>query len=228
MKSFRTPFALLLLALSTLGLGGCLFDHPLTGVSSANIDTRLLGVFEFHEAEKGATPTPTPPPGTDLSKLPDHSIIHRVAVLPYGSLANGTCRYVIYYRNFSKKPAQTLKFLGWISRVDSRYYLTIQDITEGSPTFGKYGFIAYVWEFPGNFRVYAPDMTGFESATSFQLRQAVRKKLKSDSLFPYKATYWEKIGRTWWDSKGAMDGSAIPREFYDGAPKTPSDVKPAY
>ena len=123
MTPFRTPLALALLALLSLSLGGCLFDHPLTEYSSTNLDTRLLGVFEFKEAEKPKPNQPPTPPGVD------NSIIHRMAVLPLS--AN---RYMIYYRDFSKKPAKVDKFIGWISRVDTNYYISFQDITEGSGT----------------------------------------------------------------------------------------------
>jgi len=211
MKLFRTPLALILLALLPLGLGGCLFDHPLTGFSSTNIDTRLLGVFEYKEAPPSdpKKPTPTPTPSPDAV---DHSIIHRLAVLPLG--AN---RYQIYYRDFSKKPAQVDKFVGWISRVDSQYYVTFQDQTEGSPTFGKYGFFRFQWQFPGDFTLYAPDLKDLAATTSsFQLRQEVRKRLKAGTLFPYTATFWKKIARVWWDTAGAKNGTSIPKEFENG------------
>ncbi len=205
MMPFRTPLALALMIVLPLCLGGCLFDHPLTGLSSTNIDTRLLGVFEFKEADKNK-----------LAKKPvdpadDHSIIHRVAVLPLG--AN---RYVIYYRDFSKKPAKVDKYIGWISRVGSSYYLTFQDDTEGSSTFGKYGFFGFEWEFPGNISLYAPDLNGLESASSYRLRAEVRKKRKTGTLFPYEATYWKKIARVWQDPIGAEAGTSIPKEFETG------------
>lgn len=207
MTPFRSPLVLALLAVLCLGLGGCLFDHPLTGFSSTNIDTRLLGVFEFKEAQKvdPKKPAPTPVPGVD------NSIIHRMAVLPLD--AN---RYVIYYRDFSKKPAKVDKFIGWISRVDSRYYITFQDVTEGSGTFGKYGFFAFEWEFPGNILLYAPDLKDFDQASSFKLRTEVRKKVKAGTLFPYTPTYWQKIARVWWNPLQPKVEPVIPKEFEDG------------
>ena len=203
-RTFRTPLALLLLTLLSLGLGGCLFDHPLSGYSSTNIDTRLLGVFEFKE---GAKVDPKKPARAGV----DNTIIHRVAVLPLN--AN---QYVIYYRDFSKKPAKVWKFVGWISRVDSAYYLTFRDETDGSPDFGKYGFFKFEWEFPGNITLHAPDLRGLESASSFQLRAAVRKGLKAGTLFPFEATYWRKIARAWWNPAGAEAGTTIPEEFENG------------
>ncbi len=208
MTPFRTPLALALLALLSLSLGGCLFDHPLTGISSTNIDTRLLGVFEFKDAAKV---DPKKPADTTSSPEIDDSIISRVAVLP---LAPN--RYVIYYRDFGKKPAKVDKFIGWISRVDSNYYLAFRDDTEGSNTFGQYGFFRFEWEFPGNILLYAPDLKDLEHASSYQLRAAVRKQLKAGTLFPYAATYWKKIARVWWDPAGAESGTSIPKEFEHG------------
>ena len=198
---FRTSFALLLLAVLSLGLGGCLFDHPLTDYSSTSIDTRLLGVFEFKEADKTK----------NRDRDVDTSIIHRMAVLPLD--AN---RYVIYYRDFSKKPTQTSRYIGWISRVDSKYYLTFQDDTEGSGTIGKFGFLKFEWEFPGNILFYAPDLKDVDQASSpYQLRVAVRKGLKAGTLFPYEATWWKKIARVW-ANPGTTEGTTIPPEFEKG------------
>ncbi len=134
-----------------------------------------------------------------------------MAVLPLS--AN---QYVIYYRDFSKKPAKVDKFIGWISRVDSRYYISFQDVTEGSETFGKYGFFGFEWEFPGNIMLYAPDLKDLDHASSFRLRAAVRKGVKAGTLFPYASTYWKKIARVWRDPKGAESGTSIPKEFEDG------------
>lgn len=214
----RHPLALLLLALLPLGLGGCLFDQPLTSPTSLttpNIDSRLLGVFEFREGSQ-EKPKPAPSPDPDAkptpSPTPDNVNVQRLAVLPLGPN-----QYVIYYRDFSKKPAQTLKFTGWLSRVDATNYLSFRDDTEGSATFGKYGFFRFEWEFPGNFLLYAPDMKDSEAAKSpFEMRRALRAKLKAGTAFPYQATYWRKIARIWWDPKGAEAGTTIPPEFEKG------------
>jgi len=207
MTLFRRPLAYLLLALLPLGLGGCLFDNPLTGWSSTNIDTRLLGVFEFKEGVKKDKRAPKKTGDDD-----EDSIIHRVAVLPQD--AN---RYVIYYRDFSKKPAKVWKFVGWISRVDERYYLTFRDETEGSETYGKYGFVGFSWVFPGNIQMYSPDMKDVDPASSpYRLRVALRKKLKAGTLFPYEPTWWKKIARAWWDPLLKTGQTEIPPEFETG------------
>jgi len=215
MKLLRNTLALLLLAALPLGLGGCLFDHPLTEASSTNLDTRLLGVFEFREGTKNKKEANAAAKKQDAKPDDSDVEIHRLAVLPLSD-----SRYVIYYRDFSKKPAQTLKFIGWISRVDSSYYLTFRDETPGSQTFGKYGFFKFEWEFPGNFLLYAPDMKGLETASSYQMRVGVRKRLKAGVLFPYEATYWQKIARVWGKPKDfnlrVGEPDALPPEFENG------------
>jgi hypothetical protein len=202
----RNPLALLLLALLPLGLGGCLFDHPLTSptsLASPNLDSRLLGVFEYRQPPKVE-------PGV-IAKPEDYTI-HRLAVLPLGPN-----RCVIYYRDFSKKPVQTLKFLGWMSRVDSTNYISFRDDTEGSPTFGKYGFFKFEWEFPSDILLFAPDVRTLETAkSSFAMRRALRAGLKAGTAFPYEATKWEKIARIWWNPAGAESGATIPPEFEHG------------
>jgi hypothetical protein len=207
MTFFRSLLALLLLVLLPLGLGGCLFDKPLTEWSSTDIDSRLLGVFEFKEGIKSDKPNKRRDSDDE-----DKFTIHRVAVLPQD--AN---RYTIYYRDFGKKPAKTWKFTGWISRVDSHYYLTVRDETEGSETFGRYGFFGFDWEFPGNFLLFSPDMKEVDvSSSSYRLRVAVRQKLKDGNLFPYDATWWKKIARVWWNPLLKTGQTEIPPEFENG------------
>ncbi len=196
----RAPLTSLLLALLPLGLGGCLFNQPLTAptnVTSPNLDSRLAGVFEYREAGK----KPGEPPK-----------IHRAAILPVGPN-----HYVIYYRDFSKKPARTLKFKGWISRVDTREYLSIEDQTAGSPTFGKFAFARFQWEFPGNFILGAPNVPDAADAKNpYRVRRALRAQLKAGSAFPFTPTYWKKIARVWWNPKDAEAGLNIPPEFEKG------------
>lgn len=220
MTRFRHPLALLLLALLPLGLGGCLFDHPLTSpanVTSPNLDSRFCGVFEFRDPKDKSKK----PDASDKSKKkgkdavpdnPDDYYIHRLAVLPVS--AN---HYVIYYRDFSKKPAKTLKFNGWISRVDNDYYFSFQDETEGAPSFGKYGFFKFVWEFPGDFQLFTPNAKEFEGATSsYQMRRILRAKIREGTAFPYESTEWKKIARVWWNPLAKPATPEIPPEFETG------------
>lgn len=213
MTRFRHPLALLLIALLPLGLGGCLFDHPLTSpenVTSPNLDSRFCGVFEFREAKDKKRSRPVM--GDTGSFKPEEYNLHRLAVLPLSP-----ARYVIYYRDFSKKPARTLKFRGWISRVDNGYYFSFQDETEGATSQGKYGFFRFVWTYPGDFLLYAPDANLFAGArSSYEMRKILRAGLRNDTAFPYEGTYWKKIARIWWDPAAAETGTSIPAEFEKG------------
>jgi hypothetical protein len=202
MRILRTTLALAAGAALLLGLGGCLTDSPLTSSASTNIDTRLLGVFEYDSGGGRKK---------DGGDEASEKEILRVAVLP-----RSEDEYLIYYRDESKKPVETLEFIGWISRVDENYYLAIKDVTGGSSTFGKFSFMKFTWRWPGNIILHAPDQAGLEHASSFQLRKAVRQKLRDDTLFPYEGTYWNKIARVWWDPKAENPATTIPKEFYTG------------
>ncbi len=205
MRILRTILAVVISAGALLGLGGCLTDSPLTQDASTNIDTRLLGVFE-HDGSSGDSRR-----ARGEAEDSDKKELLRVAVLP-----RNENEYLIYYRDESKKPIETLQFVGWISRVDQKYYLTLEDVTEGSSTLGKFSFMKFTWRWPGNIILHAPDQAGLEGATSFQLRQAVREKLKDGTLFPYEGTYWTRIARVWWDPKAENPATTIPKEFYTG------------
>lgn len=192
------------LAVVILPLAGCLYDSPLTAQASTNLDTRLLGVFEY----KQSPTAPDDATGDDRPKF----IIHRVALIP-----RTEDTYWIFYRNFGETPAKTLRFIGWISRVDQKYYLSIQDDTAGSATFGKFSFVKFDWSFPGNFTVSSPNMQDLENvATPFEMRKGLRARLAEGTLFPYEATPWDKIARIYWDRKAENPEATIPKEFFEG------------
>ncbi len=200
----RRLIALALLLTAILPTTGCLFDAPLTSEASTNIDTRLLGVFEYREQPpliENAPPEEQPP-----------LIIHRVAVIP-----RSPDTYWIFYRNFGQPSAKTLRFIGWISRVDQDYYLSMQDDTVGLSTFGKFAFVKFDWNFPGNFAISSPNMQGLETvATPFEMREGVRSRLAEGTLFPYEATPWDKIARVYWDPKAENFEATLPKEFLEG------------
>ncbi len=200
----RRLIAVAMLVTTLLPLGGCLYDAPLTGQASTNLDTRLLGVFEYRQrpvALEDADPDDEP-------KL----IIHRAALIP-----RTEDTYWIFYRNFSETPAKTLRFIGWISRVDQEYYLSVQDDTVGSKSFGKFAFVKFDWNFPGNFTISSPNMQDLENvATPFEMRKGVRARLAEGTLFPYEATPWDKIARIHWDRKAENPEATLPKEFLEG------------
>ncbi len=202
----RTALGIAALAASLLALGGCLYDTPITANASTNIDTRLLGVFEYKERI----------PNAELEDDTDEASkfkIHRAAIIP-----RDEDTYWIYYKNFSESPAKVLRFIGWISRVDGDYYLSMQDDTVDSPALGKFAFVKFDWSFPGNFTISAPNMQGVETVeTPEEMRRALRARLADDTLFPYEPTPWDKIARVYWDRKAENPTIEIPREFEEGA-----------
>ncbi len=207
LASCRPALAFALLIAAALALTGCLYDTPITAAASTNIDTRLLGVFEYQERVKRSEVEVA----ADEEEKP--KIIHRVAILP-----RDEDTYWIYYRNFSVSPAKVLRFIGWISRVDGDHYLSLQDDTADSKTLGKFAFAKFVWSFPGNFTISAPNMQGVENATTpREMRDALRARLADDTLFPYEATPWDKIARVYWDREAESPTAEIPKEFEDGA-----------
>ncbi len=200
----RSALGMAFAAVACLALAGCLYDTPITPNASTNIDTRLLGVFEYQQRVEGAEV------GEDGERP---KIIHRAAILP-----RGEDTYWIYYRNFSVAPAKVFRFIGWISRVDGDHFLSLQDDTVDSPTLGKFAFVKFDWSFPGNFSISAPNMQGVEGAvTPGEMRTALRARLADDTLFPYEATPWEKIARISWDRTAENPTIEIPKEFEEGA-----------
>jgi len=201
MMNFRKSLGVAL-ALGFLGLlSGCLFDSPLTTTASTNLDTRLLGVFEYVEDStrevNGESVTVTK--------------IHRVASLP-----KNEDEYTIYYRVSGDGPTKTAQFTGWISRVKEQYYLNVRDDTPGSPTIGKFAFAEFEWIWPADIRTTSLDLKGLETATPFQLREAVRQKLKDGTLTPYEGTRWTRIARIYWDPKNPDPVTTIPSAFENG------------
>ena len=179
-------------------LSGCLFEHPLTPYSSTNLDTRLLGVFQYNETVR------TQVDGAEVVSRR----VHRVAVV-----RQDASRYTILYKNVTDAPKKILRFTGWISRVDTNYYLTFRDDDESSKTFGKFGFVRFAWTWPSSIVLTTPAIEPGSVASSFALRQTVRAMLKEDTLFPFEPTLWERIARVWWDIDSDDPTANIPAEF---------------
>jgi hypothetical protein len=208
-----------LLAALTIAMSqsGCLYDSPLTSAPSTNIDTRLLGVFEFDENYDERSSRKRGEEAGEEEAREEKRKVMRVAILPLDE-----DHYRILYRDLSKKPLRTLEFRGWISRVDEDYYLTLEDTTEGSPTFGKYAWVKFGWRWPGDFYVSTPDIAGFENVTPYEMRKAVRLKRNGGTLFPFASTYWRKLDRIWWDWRGKTPPQdEIPKAFETGESNYP-------
>ncbi len=179
-------------------LSGCLFEHPLTPYPSTNLDTRLLGVFQYNEAVR------TQVDGEEVTSRR----VHRIAVV-----RQDVSRYTILYKNVTDAPKKIHRFTGWISRVDTNYYLTFRDDDASSETFGKFSFVRYTWTWPSSIVFAAPAIEPGSVTSSFGLRQTVRAMLKEDTLFPFEPTSWERTARVWWDINSDDPTANIPAEF---------------
>lgn len=175
---------------------GCFFDVPLTEISSRNINTRLLGVYQYIETPK---------------EEGGEAITHRVAVIP-----KDENRYRIFYRNESKKPVRVEEWEGWISIVDGTEYLSIKNVTAGSPLFGKYTFLEFKWGYPYRVEIRFPNLDGYVMENSYQMRQAMRAQLKANALFPFAGSGWDGIARIFWDRTTDDPMVMIPEEFEKG------------
>lgn len=196
-SSIRTCLTRLAATLAVLALAGCLYDFPISGPST-NIDTRLLGVFEYRQPVTLVV---------DGEEIPvEH--IHRMAVV-----RQDVDRYTILYKNVATAPDTVLRFTGWISRLGEQYYVTFRDDTPGSATFGKYGFVNYQWAWPHAVILEAPGLDPEAITSSFRLRQIARSMLRNESLFPFQPTRWDRIARVWWDMNSDDPTANIPEDF---------------
>jgi len=186
------------LAVAATLLSGCLYEHPVTPYPSTNIDTRLLGVFQHNEAVKKIVDN------VEVQSIREH----RVAIV-----RQDVNRYTILYKNVTDSPKTVLRFTGWISRVDTEYYLSFRDDDEKSKTFGKFGFVRFKWTWPSDMVISAPSVDPASITSSFALRQLIRKSLKDDTLFPFEPTLWTRIARIWWDIKSDDPTANIPESF---------------
>lgn len=183
---------------AVLLLSGCLYEFPLTPYPSTNIDTRLLGVFQYNETVRAVVNE------VEVQTIREH----KVAIV-----RQDVSRYTILYKNVTDAPNKVLRFTGWISRVDTNYYLTFRDDDPDSKTFGKFGFVRYDWTWPSSMVITAPSIDPAAVTSSFALRKLVRRSLKDESLFPFESTLWERTARVWWDLKSDDPTANIPKEF---------------
>ena len=165
-----------LLAVALL-LNGCLFDHPLTGGASKDINTWLLGIWSFKDPEK------------------DQSF--RLTVIP----KNGD-HYNITLEALGKndRPTKHWQMTGWISRVGRGSFLSIQcDETSGQIAPGQFFFVHYQVLNQNNVLIRPLILDSPSDASSFQLRQEVRKKLKDRILYAQEGQVWTRISEIYWN-----------------------------
>lgn len=174
MRSLRA----LALLLFTVLLAGCYFDHPLTGSPSKDLNSWLLGVWEYKD---------------------DKGKVYHVQMAPLTA-----SRYAVTFRALGKTPRDTKlwTFEGWTSRVGNSLFLSLKclstsgDIPEGAYTFVHYQVIGQ------NEVIIRPlqlDMP--PDSSSYQLRVQIRRQLKEKSLLPVQGAAWKRISEVYWQKE---------------------------
>ncbi|GAB4174925.1 MAG: hypothetical protein Fur0032_14660 [Terrimicrobiaceae bacterium] len=182
-------------------LSGCGFENPLTGRPSKDLNTWLLGVWE-HKSEKGER--------------------FRAIVTP----KTGD-RYWVTVQKLAKsgKPARSMSFEAYISRVGRSNFLTLKCL-EGGPEIaaGRYAFAHYQVLDQNSVRIRLPALDADPSASGYQLRKEIRAKVKDGTLYPDIGTAWQRISEVYWakgDEPQPMQPLRFPPELDPELGKTP-------
>lgn len=156
-------------------LSGCGFENPLTSSPSKDLNTWLLGVWE-HETEKGESFRTTVTPKTGD-------------------------RYWVTIQKLAKsgKPARSMSFEAYISRVGRSNFLTLKCL-DGGPEIaeGQYAFVHYQVLDQNGVRIRIPGLEADPSASSYQLRKEIRAKVKAGTLYPDIGSNWRRISEVYW------------------------------
>lgn len=162
------------LLLCTL-LTGCFFEHPLTSGPSKDINTWLLGVWESTDS-KGRN--------------------YRARVVPITG-----DRYFVSFQALGgkKAPRRVWEFEGWISRVSYSRFLSLRcsassgEIPEGAYVFANYQVIDQNTVVTRRLELGSPT-----EATSQQIREEVRQRLKENSLMSDEGLKWRRTSEVYW------------------------------
>lgn len=186
----RMTFRALALLLFSVLLAGCFFDQPLTGPSSSDMNTWLLGVWE-HKDEKGR--------------------VFRAGVLPLAP-----DRYTVWFRALGKRPKDTKewRFEAWPSRVGNSTFLTLKcEESDGQVPVGAYVFIHTQVLDQVSVVTRGLQLDSSPGATSYELRKEVRAKLKDHTLLPEEGATWNRIAEAYWRPGDGGDGTFTPIRF---------------
>lgn len=172
-------FALLLISAF---LAGCYFDHPLTDGPSKDINTWLLGVWEYKD---------------------DKGKVYRAGVTPLTG-----DRFNVWFRALGKRPRDTKEwqFEAWISRVGRSSFLSLKCIkSDGEVPEGAFVFAHYQVIDQNHVMIRPLQLESSSDTTSYHLRAEVRQKLKDKALLPEVGTAWTRISEIYWQ-KGDEGG----------------------
>ena len=163
-----------------LTLAGCYFDHPLTVSASKDINTWLLGVWE----------------STD-----DKGRVSQVMVTP-----TKADRYGISLAVPGKMPREVKKyeFEAWPSKVGGTLFLSLRCLTSpGDIPTGAFVFAQAQLLDQNHVRIHGLELDAQQSASSYELRKEVRRKLKDRSLYEgIPSVAWSRVAEVWWSPNG--------------------------
>ncbi len=177
----RFLFRLVPAVFLVLSLGGCYFDHPLTGGPSKDINTWLLGVWESKD---------------------DKGRISRVMVTPMKA-----DRYAVQLAVPGKSPREIKRyeFEAWPSRVGDTLFLTLRamespgDVPTGAHVFAQIQLLDQI-----HVRTRGLSLDSAPSASSFELRKEIRAKLKDRSLYEgAQSVIWTRVEEVFWSRDGS-------------------------
>jgi hypothetical protein len=180
--------ALAWLLLCTL-LTGCFFEHPLSGGPSKDINSWLLGVWETTDP-KGRT--------------------FRARVVPITS-----DRYYVSFQTGRKKaPRRVWEFEAWISRVSYSRFLSLKcAVTSGEVPEGAYVFVNYQVIDQNTVITRRLELGSPPEATSQQLREEVRQRLRDNTLLPDEGLKWKRTSEVYWDPDYTAEQPFQPLRF---------------
>lgn len=163
-----------------LNLCGCFFDHPLTGGPTKSVNTWLLGVWETTD-DKGRTA--------------------RAMVTPINS-----DRYAVQLALPGKgsREVKRYEFEMWPSRVGDTLFLTLRCLeSAGDIPTGGYVFVQPQLLDQNSVRIRGLKLDSDPSASSYDLRKEVRRKLKELSLYEgAQSGVWTRVEEIYWSQDG--------------------------
>jgi len=171
--------SLVLLFFLPVLLSGCFFDNPLTSTATKELNTWLLGVWE-HKDDKGQ--------------------LYRTTVTPLSEN-----HYNVWFRIVGSTPAQTKEwyFDAWISRVGHSAYLNFHCLkSAGQIPQGAFVFAHYQVVDQNDVVIRSLQIDAAQSATSFQLRDQIRRQEKAKTLYSDAGTIWHRVSEVYWQVGG--------------------------
>lgn len=165
---------------------GC-YDHPLTSTPSKEINTWLLGVWEYTDKDGEVSQAIVTPMSHDKYAI-------QISYYPHNK------------KRRHSKARQIDQYEAWASRVGDTTFLTLHCIKGSGNLFsmspGNYLPIQIQLLDQNNLRVHGLALESPSSASSYDLRKEVRQKLKTRTLYSEKQTDWKRVAEVFWSTDG--------------------------